>query len=132
MSSCVKSLYNIDGHGRIYIDIQFSHPREEGNVFPCRAVVDTGANRSGFTQKVVQALSLKSNEPPAPVLSASGQTIMRPYYAVLSIPQIGFSTKTIRMLGIGDKTGFDALLGMDILSQCTFNFENNIFTLCIK
>ncbi len=138
---CVKVPYNVD-HKRIYIDVEFLNHYGERKVFPCWAVVDTGATTTCITKQVVDAMGLLPSRNTIFVTGMMGRSKTTAYYVILSIPKIGFSTtKKLRVLEMKSKMSIDVILGMDVLSQGTFKFKRKFwtfdfkkkdFTLCIK
>ena len=132
--SCVNIPYRANAFdNRIYVDVRLSNHIKEDKIFECRALVDTGATKSAFTPRAVEKLDLEDIEEPVIVECVVGEIVVDLYHAELAIPEIGFVRKGIRIMGLNEgRKNHDAILGMDILSQSTFNFENNIFTLCIN
>ena len=108
----------------------------------CRALLDTGAQTTGISQKVVDALGLVSDGW-ATVAGAHGEPKETPTFTVdihLPISEMvdspdgamqntfsrGIGSMEVTLLGLNN-AGFDVLLGMDFLSSFHITVFNGTF-----
>jgi len=97
---------------------------DENRVVSYKTLFDTGAEISGITQKVVDDLGLKKVKD-IEMRDASGHIINVPtYYVDIVIPTkpSEFSFHVEVPLAVSTQSE-DILLGMNILSQCSFSLE---------
>ncbi len=132
--SCIEIPCEIkNGHMKILLPVEFLNPNDNGNPAKYTALVDTGAAITCITEEILKEIG------PLPYVRCygaksfiDGETMcIRISCAQLSIPKTDFLKKKIEVAEIPNKENFQVILGMDILSQSTFSFENNIFTLCL-
>lgn len=106
----------------LFIKLKARKPGETREVI-YKTLFDTGAEISGVTQKVVDDLGLEKIKEVS-MVDANGNTFMRPTYKVdLRIPT---KPSTYEFRGVevplaASTQGEDILLGMNILSQCSFS-----------
>ncbi len=127
---CIKVPCPIEGLKQILLEVEFSNP-DNDNAILCTALVDTGSTATCFTEQIADAIGV-SNRGYIRASGVGGEHIAMTYHAGLLIPNIGPLEGEMEIVQIAEQKTFEAILGMDILSQGTFNFENNIFTLCLK
>ena len=85
------------------------------------ALWDTGATHSVISQHVVNALRLKQ-EGFVPIVHANGEDVAPVYHIFLTLPNgIGFPMLNTPGTQL---TGFDILIGMDIINQGDFAVTN--------
>jgi hypothetical protein len=100
------------------------HPSSGGDhpqVFEFIAVWDTGATRTAITQKVIDALGIKSKNEVINY-TANGQRMADEYLVNIYLPNnVAFSGLPVID---GDIYGTDALIGMDIIGQGDFAVTN--------
>jgi len=102
--------------------------------FRATALLDTGATTSGITPRVVDALRLVGYGK-RPIGSAQGDGQAERYlfriglYPTSAIddgrPGFPFTFEAIMGFGLTESFRLDALLGMDILSQCDFRMDRS-------
>jgi hypothetical protein len=92
------------------------------------ALLDTGATVSGIARRIAAALGLPRRGR-QPLASAHGvgdlqryefRVGLTPDYSPPDAPGFPFVFEQVIGIELSDSFGFDALLGMDILSQCDF------------
>ena len=126
---CIKVPCPIEGLKQILLEVEFSNP-DNDNAILCTALVDTGSTATCFTEQIADAIGVSAGR--GLVAGVGGEHTAITYHAGLLIPNIGPLEGEMEIVQIAEQKTFEAILGMDILSQGTFNFENNIFTLCLK
>ncbi|MGD1146933.1 MAG: retroviral-like aspartic protease family protein [Thermoanaerobaculaceae bacterium] len=105
----------------------FDDPKSAPNPtgVPFKALWDTGATNTVITQKVVDALGLKSVGF-AQSHHAQGTAVTEKYFVSLGLPNgVGFTMLEVTR---GDLPGFDLLIGMDVIGSGDFavtNFNGN-------
>jgi predicted aspartyl protease len=107
----------------LFIKLKAKNP-DENRVVLYKTLFDTGAEISGITQKVVDELGLKKVKD-IEMRDASGHVINVPtYYVDIVIPTKPneFSFHVEVPLAVSTQSE-DILLGMNILSQCSFSLE---------
>jgi hypothetical protein len=96
-----------------------------------RALVDTGATTSGITPRMVKALDLRG-QGKRPLNSAHGpkqterylfRVGLFPDLAEENAPPLPFIFDDVLGFALEDSFEFEALIGMDILSQCDFSAD---------
>lgn len=116
----------------------YQHPNpQELKKFSGQALIDTGATLTCITGNVIQALDLRPNGK----ILISGTTGTKPantYRINIYIPMINDDPEVqngmLHSLGanavaISNEVGFEMLMGMDIIQQCTLIINKNQFTL---
>lgn len=95
------------------------------------ALLDTGATASGITPRVVNALGL-TGKGKRPLSSAHGEQQTERYLfriglfpetANPDIPQLPYIFDDVLGFELQDSFKFEALIGMNILSQCDFTMD---------
>lgn len=99
--------------------------------FEGTALIDTGATASGITPRVARALSLAPRGK-RPLGSARGEEQAERYLfrigllpppAPEGVPRFPFVFDDVIGFELGEAFALDLLIGMDILSQCTFRID---------
>lgn len=98
-----------------------------------RALLDTGATASGITPRMVKQLSLRG-QGKRPLNSAHGEKQTERYIFRIGFfpdvrddgrPRMPYIFDEILGFGLEDSFQLEALIGMDILSQCDFTMTRN-------
>lgn len=98
------------------------------------ALVDTGATTSGITPRIIEMLGLVGmGKRPIGFAQGDGQADRYLFRVALSSPSstgeaetsLPFVFEAIMGFGLAGGFRFDALLGMDILSQCDFRMDRH-------
>ena len=111
-------------------------------------LLDTGAQKTGITQKVVDAVGL-SPVSWGSVTGVSG-VVETPIYLldigiavsehsrhtdgsiIESVFGKGFRSRQVSLLDFGENSAFDILIGMDVITECHLTIHSqNLYTLCI-
>ena len=142
---CVKAAFSTETN-QLLLPVNFFDPktskvsREDGKItvsggklFQCLALVDTGATRTCITQKIADFLDMLP-EGEREVFGVHGSQKTMVYSVSLVVPQIVFLQEAMPVFRIHTQpeNGYDALLGMDVLSKGNFqlDFSGN-FVFCI-
>lgn len=131
----------LDRHHQAVVALPISSPTT-GAVQTVRALIDTGANASGISQRVVDSLGLHGDETQSVVLSVrtvAGEVAADGFVVHVHPPtradQPGLQPEpgisaVVSLLEM-PATGFDALIGMDVMRHVTrqvlFDFEAGEF-----
>ncbi len=92
-----------------------------GVAYRFQALWDTGATHSVISNNVVDTLHLKQ-EGYVPIIHANGEDIAPIFHVFLTIPSgIGFPMQNVPATKL---TGFDILIGMDIINRGDFAITN--------
>jgi hypothetical protein len=114
---------------RILVPIEILRPQPTTDLtsVSALALLDTGANVSGIAQHVARTLGL-SGMGKRPLISAQGLGHAERYLFRVGLRAdgaTGFPFVFDETLGLEltDRTGLDAVLGMDVLRQCRFEMR---------
>ena len=113
-------------------------PPTDFDGYAATALLDTGATASGITPRVVDALGLFSIGK-RPLGSARGEEQAERYLCRIGLHAtaelspgmntLPFTFEPMLVFGLTDAFRFDAILGMDVLSQCDFRMDRRGHTL---
>ena len=88
-----------------------------------KALVDTGANGSCISQRLVSACRLKPISA-MKMISAHGVGIAQVYETSIILPT-GITFSAVPVVEVAGSKSFDVIIGMDILTKCDFAFSSN-------
>ncbi len=98
--------------------------KEENTVsIKTKALVDTGANGSCISNRLVSACRLHPVSA-MKMISAQGMSIAQVYEVSMILPN-GIQFSEIPVVEVAGSKAFDIIIGMDILSNCDFSFSSD-------
>lgn len=117
---------------RIVLPILILPPEPTINLtsIPARALLDTGATTSGIAERIATGLALRPIGK-RPLGSARGEMQVERYIfrigfeAADETPAFPFVFDEVIGFELANSPTFDALIGMDILSQCDFQMSRD-------
>jgi predicted aspartyl protease len=128
-----RSIEWIHDGRRIVLPVQILKPGLESGFdgWSGHALVDTGATTSAITPRVARALGLQRLGK-RPLGSAQGEGQAERYVFRLALPTISdgapsfpFVFDRVQGFELAEAFSLDALIGMDILSQCDFTMRRD-------
>ena len=98
--------------------------KEENTIsIKTKALVDTGANGSCISNRLVSACRLHPVSA-MKMISAQGMSIAQVYEVSMILPN-GIQFSAIPVVEVAGSKAFDIIIGMDILSSCDFAFSSD-------
>jgi len=114
----LRSLITTCGASKVFDPLHSEHNPE---IFQFLGLWDTGATSTVISKAVVHKLGLKAMGM-SKVLHANGESIVNNYVINLFLPnQVAFQFVRVTE---GVLSGFDLLIGMDIITACDFSITN--------
>lgn len=115
---------------RIVLSVRLLESRPSSDIFGIEALalLDTGSTTSGITPRLAERLGLQRRGK-KPIGSAQGEGQAERYLFRVGIVDpanaaiLPFLFEDVIGFELADSFSLDALIGMDILSQCDFNME---------
>ena len=126
--------------GHCIVDVLFINPSIE-KAIASKALIDTGASSTTISRKIADELDLKSLGK-RETETANGRVGLDIYKVKVSIPIASGLNKHGNIKGslaetvltascFNTSSSIEALLGMDLLSQCVFTLSHGRFTLAL-
>lgn len=142
---CVKGIFDRESK-QILLRVYIGNPHtlkvkrdragdieSDKDLYPCDALIDTGATHSCITSQIAGALGIKSDGQ-IQVGGVHGSGKCNSYSVVLVIPEIRYVADGLSVCEVkfSPSKSYQAILGMDILTQGNFQFDfSGNFVFCV-